>query len=70
MRTLLGMQYGGNAQQQYPRRQLQLQPQSFQEGGGVSSGLAALLRGQKKRLASDAALGEIFPALQVWNRAW
>ena len=54
MRTLLGMQYGGNAQQQYPRRQLQLQPQSFQEGGGVSSGLAALLRGQKKRLASDA----------------
>ena len=55
MRTLLGMQYGGNAQQQYPRRQLQLQPQSFQEGGGVSSGLAALLRGQKKREALDSA---------------
>jgi hypothetical protein len=55
MRTLLGMQYGGNAQQQYPRRELQFQPQSFQEGGGVSSGLAALLRGKKKREALDAA---------------
>ena len=55
MRTLLGMQYGGNAQQQYPRRELQFQPQSFQEGGGVSPGLAALLRGQKKREALDSA---------------
>jgi len=53
MRTLLGMQYGGNVQQQYPRRELQLQPQSFQEGGGVSPGLAALLRLMKKREASD-----------------
>ena len=31
MRTLLGMQYGGAIQQQYPRRQLQLQPQFFAE---------------------------------------
>ena len=54
MRTLLGMQYGGNVQQQYPRRELQFQPQSFQEGGGVSPGLAALLRGKKKREALDA----------------
>ena len=53
MRTLLGMQYGGSAQQQYPRQQLQFQPQSFQEGGGVSPGLAALLRGKKKREALD-----------------
>ena len=29
------MQYGGNMPQQYPRRQLQLQPQSFQNGGDV-----------------------------------
>ena len=47
------MQYGGAVQQQYPRRELQLQPQSFQEGGGVSPGLAALLRLMKKREASD-----------------
>jgi len=55
MRTLLGMQYGGNIQQQYPRRQLQLQPQSFQDGGDVqiSPAYASLLRGQKKRLALD-----------------
>ena len=53
MRTLLGMQYGGAIQQQYPRQQLQFQPQSFQGGGDVSPGLAALLRGQKKRLALD-----------------
>ena len=55
MKTLLGMQYGGAVQQQYPRRELQLQPQPFQEGGNVSSGLAALLREQKKREASDEA---------------
>ena len=53
MRTLLGMQYGGNIQQQYPRRELQLQPKSFQEGGGVSAGLAGLKRLIKKREASD-----------------
>ena len=55
MRTLLGMQYGGAIQQQYPRQQLQLQPQpqSFQEGGGVSAGLAGLKRLMKKRKASD-----------------
>jgi len=53
MRTLLGMQYGGNMPQQYPRQQLQFQPQSFQEGGGVSAGLAGLKRLVKKREASD-----------------
>jgi hypothetical protein len=55
MRTLLGMQYGGNLQQQYPRRQLQLQPQSFQEGGDVhiSPAYAALFRKKKKQLALD-----------------
>jgi hypothetical protein len=53
MRTLLGMQYGGNMPQQYPRQQLQFQPQSFQEGGGVSAGLAGLKRLVKKRKASD-----------------
>ena len=47
------MQYGGAIQQQYPRQQLQLQPQSFQEGGGVSAGLAGLKRLIKKRFASD-----------------
>jgi len=69
MRTLLGMQYGGNVQQQYPRRQLQLQPQSFQEGGNVPSAyktsfgfdspispaLASLMRGEKKREAFEEA---------------
>jgi len=53
MKTLLGMQYGGAVQQQYPRRELQLQPKSFQEGGGVSAGLAGLKRLIKKRFASD-----------------
>lgn len=69
MRTLLGMQYGGNVPQQYssnmpqqypsnmpqqyPRQQIP--PQQFQEGGGVSSGLAYLLRGKKKREAIDEA---------------
>ena len=69
MRTLLGMQYGGNIQQQYPRRELQLQPQSFQEGGNVPSAyktsfgfdspispaLASLMRGEKKREAFEEA---------------
>jgi hypothetical protein len=69
MRTLLGMQYGGNVQQQYPRRELQFQPQSFQEGGDVPSAyktsfgfdspispaLASLLRGKKKREAFEEA---------------
>ena len=43
MRTLLGMQYGGSAQQQYPRRELQFQPQSFQEGGHISPAYALSL---------------------------
>ena len=51
MRTLLGMQYGGNVPQQYPRQQIP--PQQFQEGGGVSSGLAGLKRLKKKQRASD-----------------
>ena len=69
MRTLLGMQYGGAVQQQYPRRELQLQPQSFQEGGNVPSAyktsfgfdspispaLASLMRGEKKREAFEEA---------------
>jgi len=54
MRTLLGMQYGGNVQQQYPRRQLQFQPQSFQEGGYISPAYAALFRKKKKQFALDA----------------
>jgi len=54
MRTLLGMQYGGNAQQQYPRRELQFQPQSFQEGGHISPAYASLFRRKKKQLALDA----------------
>ena len=54
MRTLLGMQYGGNIQQQYPRRQLHLQPQSFQEGGYISPAYASLFRKKKKQLALDA----------------
>jgi len=53
MRTLLGMQYGGNVPQQYPRQQIP--PQQFQEGGGVSSGLAYLLRGKKRKKAYDEA---------------
>jgi len=54
MRTLLGMQYGGNMPQQYPRQQLQFQPQSFQEGGHISPAYAALFRKKKKQLALDA----------------
>jgi len=54
MRTLLGMQYGGNVQQQYPRRELQFQPQSFQEGGHISPAYASLFRRKKKQLALDA----------------
>ena len=54
MRTLLGMQYGGNVQQQYPRRELQFQPQSFQEGGHISPAYASLFRKKKKQLALDA----------------
>ena len=53
MRTLLGMQYGGNVPQQYPRQQIP--PQQFQEGGGVSSGLAFLKRGKKRKKAYDEA---------------
>ena len=53
MRTLLGMQYGGAIQQQYPRRELQFQPQSFQEGGHISPAYAALFRKKKKRFALD-----------------
>ena len=55
MRTLLGMQYGGNMPQQYPRRQLQLQPQSFQDGGHISPAYASLFRKKKKQLALDAS---------------
>ena len=51
MRTLLGMQYGGNVPQQYPRQPIP--PQQFQAGGGVSSGLAGLKRLKKKQRASD-----------------
>jgi len=54
MRTLLGMQYGGNVPQQYPRQQIP--PQQFQEGGvpdTVSAGLAGLRRLGKKREARD-----------------
>ena len=53
MRTLLGMQYGGNVPQQYPRQPIP--PQQFQEGGGVSSGLAFLKRGKKRKKAYDEA---------------
>jgi len=75
MRTLLGMQYGGNVPQQYPSNipqqypsnmpqqypsnmprqypRQQIPPQQFQEGGGVSSGLAGLRRLGKKREARD-----------------
>lgn len=53
MRTLLGMQYGGNVPQQYPRQPIP--PQQFQEGGGVSSGLAFLKRGKKRKAAYDEA---------------
>ena len=52
MRTLLGMQYGGNVPQQYPRQQIP--PQQFQEGG-ISSGLAFLKRGKKRKAAYDEA---------------
>ena len=48
------MQYGGNAQQQYPRRELQFQPQSFQEGGHISPAYASLFRKKKKQFALDA----------------
>ena len=83
MRTLLGMQYGGNIQQQYPRRQLQLQPQSFQEGGGVPSAyktsfgfdspispaLASLMRGEKKREAFEEARTAELSEMQKQKRS-
>jgi len=63
MRTLLGMQYGGNVPQQYPSNVVQqyprqiLPPQLFQEGDTVpdtvSTGLARLRRLGKKREARD-----------------
>jgi len=83
MRTLLGMQYGGNIQQQYPRRQLQLQPQSFQDGGDVPSAyktsfgfdspispaLASLMRGEKKREAFEEARTAELAEMQKQKRS-
>ena len=83
MRTLLGMQYGGNIQQQYTRRELQLQPKSFQEGGNVPSAyktsfgfdspispaLASLMRGEKKREAFEEARTAELAEMQTQKRS-